>query len=73
MAQGAPSREQAALDDAKKVCTSGGDCDTARMKLESVVPDSSPLRGSSDFRDVETRAADQVLAEHEKKVNYFTS
>jgi pSer/pThr/pTyr-binding forkhead associated (FHA) protein len=58
----APSREQAALDDAKKVCTSGGDCDTARMKLESLVPDSSALRGSPDFRDVETRAADQVLA-----------
>src|SRR5581483_4642036 len=38
------------------------DCDTARMKLESVVPDSSRLRGSADFRDVETKAADQVLA-----------
>ena len=58
----APSREQAALDEAKKACMSGGDCDTARMKLESLVPDSSPLRGSADFRDVETRAADQVLA-----------
>ncbi len=61
-AAAAPSREQAALDDAKKVCASGGDCDTARMKLESMVPDSSPLRGSTDFRDVETKAADQVLA-----------
>jgi pSer/pThr/pTyr-binding forkhead associated (FHA) protein len=57
-----PSREQMALDDAKKVCASGGDCDTARTKLEALVPEASPLRASQDFKDVETRAADQLLA-----------
>jgi hypothetical protein len=51
-----------ALDDAKKVCASGGDCDTARTKLEALVPEASPLRASQDFKDVETRAADQLLA-----------
>jgi pSer/pThr/pTyr-binding forkhead associated (FHA) protein len=57
-----PSREQAALDEAKKACAGGGDCDAARTKLEAAVPESSPLRASQDFRDVEARAADQLLA-----------
>jgi ABC transport system ATP-binding/permease protein len=57
-----PSREQTALDEAKKACAGGGDCDAARAKLESTLPESSPLRASQDFRDVEARAADQLLA-----------
>jgi pSer/pThr/pTyr-binding forkhead associated (FHA) protein len=57
-----PSREQTALDDAKKACAGAGDCDAARTKLEGLVPESSPLRASPDFKDVETRASDQLLA-----------
>jgi pSer/pThr/pTyr-binding forkhead associated (FHA) protein len=57
----APSREQLALDEAKRACAAG-DCDAARARLEAAVSEASPLRGSQDFKDVENRWADQLLA-----------
>ncbi len=60
-AAAAPSPERAALDDAKALCASG-DCETARKKMEAAIPEGSSLRGTQDFKDVETKWADQVLA-----------
>jgi pSer/pThr/pTyr-binding forkhead associated (FHA) protein len=59
-----PSPERVALDEAKALCTSG-DCETARNKIEGAVAESSPLRSSQDFKDIETKWADQVLARAE--------
>jgi pSer/pThr/pTyr-binding forkhead associated (FHA) protein len=56
-----PSPERAALDDAKALCATG-DCETARNKIEGAIGDSSPLRSSQDFKDIENKWADQVLA-----------
>jgi pSer/pThr/pTyr-binding forkhead associated (FHA) protein len=55
-----PSREEAALADAKRLCAAG-DCDTAHDNL-SALPESSPLRASPDFRDLENEWADAILA-----------
>jgi pSer/pThr/pTyr-binding forkhead associated (FHA) protein len=60
-ASGSPSPERAALDDAKALCASG-DCEGAHKKIQAAVAESSPLRGSQDYKDNETRWADQVLA-----------
>jgi pSer/pThr/pTyr-binding forkhead associated (FHA) protein len=60
----APSPERAALDEAKALCASG-DCETARNKIEGAIGESSPLRSSQDFKDIETKWADQVLARAE--------
>ena len=58
---GAPaSPEETALDDAKRLCLQG-DCDAAHEKL-SALPEGSPVRASTDFRDIENRWADQMLA-----------
>jgi pSer/pThr/pTyr-binding forkhead associated (FHA) protein len=56
-----PSPERVALDDAKALCASG-DCETARNKIEGAIGESSVLRSSQDFKDIETKWADQVLA-----------
>ncbi len=56
-----PSPERTALDEAKVMCAAG-DCEGAHKKLESSIADTSPLRGTADFKDVETKWADQVLA-----------
>jgi pSer/pThr/pTyr-binding forkhead associated (FHA) protein len=56
-----PSPGRVALDDAKAMCTAG-DCEGAHAKLAATIDDSSPLRGTPEFRDIETKWADQVLA-----------
>jgi pSer/pThr/pTyr-binding forkhead associated (FHA) protein len=56
-----PSPERVALDDAKALCASG-DCEGAHKKLETSIADSSPLRGTQEFKDLETKWADQALA-----------
>jgi pSer/pThr/pTyr-binding forkhead associated (FHA) protein len=56
-----PSPEQSALDDAKKACFAG-DCELAHAGLEAAIAESSSLRSSPDFKDIENRWADQVLA-----------
>jgi pSer/pThr/pTyr-binding forkhead associated (FHA) protein len=61
----APSPERAALEQAKRLCASG-DCEAAHDKL-SAIGDSSPLRGSPDFRDVENRWADEILARADRE------
>jgi pSer/pThr/pTyr-binding forkhead associated (FHA) protein len=58
---GAPSPERAALDDAKALCASG-DCDGAHRKIQAAIAESSPLRSSQDYKDIETKWADQALA-----------
>jgi pSer/pThr/pTyr-binding forkhead associated (FHA) protein len=57
---GPPSPARIALDEAKALCAAG-DCDAAHAKL-AAIDDASPLRASPEFRDVETKWADQVLA-----------
>ena len=57
----APSPERTALDEAKALCAAG-DCEGAHKKLESSIADTSLLRGTPDFKEVETKWADQVLA-----------
>jgi pSer/pThr/pTyr-binding forkhead associated (FHA) protein len=56
-----PSPGRVALDEAKALCAAG-DCDGAHAKLAAAIEDSSPLRSNADFREVETKWADQVLA-----------
>jgi pSer/pThr/pTyr-binding forkhead associated (FHA) protein len=52
---------RAALDDAKVLCASG-DCEAAHRKIAAAIPESSPLRNAQDYKDIETKWADQVLA-----------
>lgn len=61
-----PSPERVALDEAKALCAAG-DCETARNKIEGAIADASPLRSSQDFKDIETKWADQVLARAENE------
>jgi hypothetical protein len=56
-----PSPGRVALDEAKALCAAG-DCEAAHAKLTAAIDDASPLRGGPDFRDIETKWADQVLA-----------
>jgi pSer/pThr/pTyr-binding forkhead associated (FHA) protein len=56
-----PSPDRVALDDARALCAAG-DCEAARKNIETAIADGSPLRASSDFKDIETKWADQVLA-----------
>jgi pSer/pThr/pTyr-binding forkhead associated (FHA) protein len=55
------SPERAALDEAKAMCAAG-DCEAAHKKLETAIAETSALRGTQDFKDVETKWADQLLA-----------
>jgi pSer/pThr/pTyr-binding forkhead associated (FHA) protein len=52
--------DQSILDDAKRACAAG-DCETAHTKVGQI-GENSPLRQTQDFKDVENRWADQVLA-----------
>ena len=56
----APSPDRVALDEAKALCAAG-DCESAHAKLEGAIADTSPLRSSPDFKDIEGRWADQLL------------
>jgi len=58
--------EQIALQAAKKECDDGN-CDVAHLTLVAKIAKTSPVRQSSDFQNVETRWADQVLAQVEKE------
>jgi ABC transport system ATP-binding/permease protein len=60
IASAPPSRARVALDEAKALCAAG-DCEGAHAKL-AAVDDSSPLRSTPEFRDLETKWADQTLA-----------
>ena len=55
------SPERVALDEAKALCAAG-DCETARNKIEGAIGEASALRSSQDFKDIETKWADQMLA-----------
>jgi hypothetical protein len=55
---------QAALDEAKHLCDQG-DCDTAHEKIVNEIPPSSPLRESADFKAIEVKWADGILARAE--------
>jgi pSer/pThr/pTyr-binding forkhead associated (FHA) protein len=55
------SPEQAAIEDARRACLTG-DCEAARAGVELAVAESSILRGSAEFKEIENRWADQVLA-----------
>jgi len=61
LAAAPPSPGRVALDDAKAMCAAG-DCEGAHAKLSATIEDSSSLRGTPEFRDIETKWADQVLA-----------
>jgi pSer/pThr/pTyr-binding forkhead associated (FHA) protein len=52
---------QESLDDAKRLCDTG-DCDTAHEKITNEIPQGSPLRDGDDFKSIESRWADAVLA-----------
>lgn len=54
------SPDQAALDDAKRRCAAG-DCEGAHDELQTLA-DTSPVRTTQDFKDIENRWADQELA-----------
>jgi pSer/pThr/pTyr-binding forkhead associated (FHA) protein len=58
--------EQIAVQAAKKECDQGN-CDVGHMMLVAKVAKTSPIRQSSDFQNVETRWADQVLAQVDKE------
>jgi pSer/pThr/pTyr-binding forkhead associated (FHA) protein len=57
----APTSEQAALDDAKKLCAAG-DCEAAHDKLRAAIGQSSPLWGTAELGDIESKWADRMLA-----------
>jgi pSer/pThr/pTyr-binding forkhead associated (FHA) protein len=55
-----PSPDQEALVEASKACAAG-DCEAAHEKL-AAIPESSPVRSSAEFREVEGKWADQLLS-----------
>jgi pSer/pThr/pTyr-binding forkhead associated (FHA) protein len=59
-AASAPSPDQEALSQAERLCAAG-DCDAAHDKLAALAETSS-VRSGAEFRDLENRWADQVLA-----------
>jgi pSer/pThr/pTyr-binding forkhead associated (FHA) protein len=66
----ASSPERVALEQAKRLCASG-DCEAAHDKL-SAIGDTSPLHGSPDYRDVENRWADEILARADREPDMTT-
>jgi pSer/pThr/pTyr-binding forkhead associated (FHA) protein len=56
----APSPDQEAVAEASRACA-GGDCEAAHEKLATVA-ESSPVRATAEFREIESKWADQVLA-----------
>ncbi len=60
--------EQISLRAAKKLCDDGN-CDVAHDKLILDVAKGSPLRQSSDYQNIETRWADDVLARADKEAD----
>jgi pSer/pThr/pTyr-binding forkhead associated (FHA) protein len=66
----APSRDRTMLDQAKKLCASG-DCEAAHEAV-SAISDTSPLRFTQDFKDVENKWADDLLARAEVQTDLST-
>jgi len=60
-AAAAPSPEDVAMQEAKRLCENG-DCEAAHAKLLSAISESSRLRESDDFKNVESRWAEALLA-----------
>jgi pSer/pThr/pTyr-binding forkhead associated (FHA) protein len=60
----APAPEDIAIEEAKRLCANN-DCEAAHAKLVSAIAESSRWRESQDFRDVESRWADTLLARAE--------
>jgi pSer/pThr/pTyr-binding forkhead associated (FHA) protein len=56
------NREALAMAEAKKLCFERNDCDAAHDKLMVTISDGSPLRLSEDFKGIEMRWADGLLA-----------
>jgi pSer/pThr/pTyr-binding forkhead associated (FHA) protein len=56
------NRETLAMAEAKKLCFDQNDCDAAHDKLMVTISDGSPLRLSEDFKGIEIRWADGLLA-----------
>jgi hypothetical protein len=57
----APGPEDIAMEEAKRLCTNN-DCEEAHAKLLSAIADSSRWRESQDFKDIESRWAEALLA-----------
>ncbi len=66
----AVSPDRAALDRAKRLCAAG-DCESAHS-LVATIPDGSPLRGTQDFRDIESKWADELLARASREADIAT-
>jgi pSer/pThr/pTyr-binding forkhead associated (FHA) protein len=66
----APSPDRSIVELAKKLCA-GGDCEGAHERLATIA-ESSPVRGSPDFKDVENRWADEVLAKADHETDLAT-
>jgi pSer/pThr/pTyr-binding forkhead associated (FHA) protein len=62
-----PSPDDLTVEEARKLCAAG-DCDGAHDRL-ALLPQSSKARTSQEFRDVENRWADQVLARGDGEVD----
>jgi len=54
------SPDEEMLGEAQRACASG-DCEGAHSRL-ATLPDASPVRASSGFKDIENKWADQILA-----------
>jgi pSer/pThr/pTyr-binding forkhead associated (FHA) protein len=61
----APSPERLALEQAKKF-GANGDYEAAHDAISSI-PDNSPLRGTQDFKEIENKWADELLARADKE------
>ncbi|HZU81814.1 MAG TPA: FHA domain-containing protein [Polyangiaceae bacterium] len=61
----APSPERILVDEAKVLCAHG-DCEGAHERL-AAIPEGSPVRSTPDFKDVENRWADEILARAERE------
>jgi pSer/pThr/pTyr-binding forkhead associated (FHA) protein len=66
----APSPERGTLDRAKRLCASGN-CEAAHDMLAAIA-ETSPLRATQDFKDVENKWADELLARADTETEIAT-
>jgi pSer/pThr/pTyr-binding forkhead associated (FHA) protein len=59
---------QQSLDEAKRLCDQG-DCDTAHEKVINEIPPGSPLRDSTDFKNIQVHWADALLQRAEAETD----
>ncbi|HEY4015353.1 MAG TPA: FHA domain-containing protein [Polyangiaceae bacterium] len=64
------SPDRATLDRAKKLCAAG-DCETAHTIIASI-PEASPLRSTQEFKDIESKWADDLLARASREADIAT-